>query len=810
MMRFESVHLDLDAREVTLDGIPQHLEPQAFDLLRYLVEHRDRVVPKEELLDNVWGDQFVSESALTTRIKEVRQATGDDGRKQAIIKNVRGRGYRFVAMSGDSGATAGGHFAGDRERQHVPPEPATPSVGIEGIVERLVEMTASRRLVTIVGPGGVGKTRLSQEVGRAVAHRHALGSRIVELARISEPSAVGPAIRRALGRSEVDSGLTAGLGASDALVILDNCEHLVEAVASEIPEALAGGSELCVLATSREPLGVPGEQRVVLDPLATVGRDAPAAALFIDRALDVGVVVTPDDPHVQSIVSALDGIPLALEMAAARLATMGLPEVADELTDSVASLASGFRGVPERHRTLRAVLGWSEALLSEAEREVLADFSVFSGPIQAADLGATVGTNDPPRAIRALAERSLVTVDRTASGMVRYGSLDTVREFGRERLEEDGRLDEVQRRHAEWFVAAAEAAWADYDSVDQVDGVARIDALFDEFRSAHLWARTGDPGLAMRLSFALFQPTYQGLRLEAVRWSLALAEDTPPDVDGAAQLYAEVSLGLTFLGRLVEGRRWAERAIEVASDQFDARAAHGALADICLYDGLLEQSRRHAERQDELVRGRGSLLEQVVTKASLSLPLTYGGRHQAALDVIPAEPPDGSPPLAWAWLAYSRGEALLDADPEAALAELDRAIELAEAVDGGFLSGVAHVSASTLRARTGRPEDAIEPLADAIEMLADRGNATHLLTTLRNLPSLLVRIGEWRAAAELLGGLSAITISPSFGEEAERLGAAEAATRDVLTDEFAAVYTRGSERSLDQTARAAISTLRQM
>lgn len=815
MQRFGSVDLDINAREVRLADELQHLEPQAFDLLAYLVAHRDRVVPKAELLDEVWGDQFVSESALTTRIKEIRQVTGDDGRTQRVIKNVRGRGYRFVAspdsptpVSG-SGRRPAGSEASDREQRRVPPRPPTPSVGLDGEIERLAHLTKQRRLVTIVGPGGVGKTRLATEVGRVVAEGYSLGARMVELSRISEPEAIGPTIRRALDRSEADLDATDGFGAISALVVLDNCEHLIDNVADEVPHLLAGGEELHVLATSREPLGVPGELRWSLAPLSTVGSDAPAVKLFVERARDVAAEVEPTDPRIHAIVAHLDGIPLALEMAAARLATMGLADLMNEVELSVGSLQAGPRGVPERHTTLRAVLAWSEALLTPDLRSTLADFSVFAAPVESVDLPATLDTEDPVEAVCALAERSLVTVDTTTEGRARYGSLETVREFGRERLGEEGRLDVVRRRHAIWFTEAAEAAAETYDTVDQVEAVARFDAVFDELRLAHRWARRHEPSLAIRLSFALYQPAFQQLRLEVFNWSLALAEIIEPDDDQAARLYGEIALGLTLLGRIEEGRQWAQRAIESADDPVDARAAYGTMADIHLYTGDLEQSLAYARRQDELVQDHGTRVETAVAKASLALPLAYLGRHEQALDVIPSEPLEGAPPGAWSWLAYARGEVLLDTDPEAALTELDAAIALAESVDNHFLAGVAHVSAASLRTRTGHAEDAVGPMARTIERLVERGNTTHLLTTLRNLPTLLTRLEEWRSAARVLGGLSASTISPTYGQEAALLDAAEQGARSALGDEaFESCHQDGAGLSLAQTARFAITTLK--
>ena len=693
-------------------------------------------------------------------------------------------------------------------RRRLPPEPLTSLVGRDADLEALERLTSERRLVTIVGPGGVGKTSLALAVARRVAERHRLGARVVELARISEADAISPAIRRALDLTEGGSGSSDGLGSVDALLVLDNCEHMIDAVADRVVPLLTGGAALHVLVTSREPLAITGEHRWPLDPLPIEGADAPALALFVERAREVGVDVDPRDPLAQDTVVRLDGLPLAVEMAAARLATMGLADLVVELERSTASLASDDRRAADRHSTLRAVLAWSEALMEPRLRTALAEFSVFAGRVGAVDLAAAMTDGSPMEAVSALAKRSLVTVDTSIDGRARYGSLATVRDFGRERLDESGRILEVARRHATWFTEAAEETAAMFDSVDEAVAVARIDAALDEMRAAHLWSRTHDPGLARRLSDALFLPAYQGLRLEVFEWSLSLAENMDPDDEGAAMQFAQVAAGLTLFGRLPEAARWAERSIAASSDPHQSRLAHSALADVAVYTGDLERAAEHAREHDRLAEHAGNTIERAIGKATLAVPLSYLGRLDEALETITREPEAGAPPSARAWLAYGHGEVLLDRDPEAALRQLDVAIALAESVDNRYVSAVAHVSAATLRLRTGRPDEAIEPFIRTIERLADRANLTHLLTTLRNLPTLLVGLDEWRATAEILGGVSTASITPTYGDEAERLSEAETAARSKLgEDDHAEAFRIGGERDLLATARYALSVL---
>ena len=208
---------------------------------------------------------------------------------------------------------------------------------------------------------------------------------------------------------------------------------------------------------------------------------------------------------------------------------MSIADLEREITASVSALRSVPRGVAERHSTLRAVLAWSEALLTPQQQTVLADFSVFAGPVEAADLPAAIDSPDPVEEIRSLAERSLVVVDTVGGDRARYALLETVREFSRERLVSEGRFDDVARRHASWFVDEAEKIAAIYDTQNQVVAVARVAHIFDELRAAHRWARTHDRSLAMRISRALFQPAFQELRLEVFHWS---AGARPADQNG--------------------------------------------------------------------------------------------------------------------------------------------------------------------------------------------------------------------------------------------------------------------------------------
>jgi predicted ATPase/DNA-binding winged helix-turn-helix (wHTH) protein len=440
MLRFDGCSLDLARREVRSGGQVQHLEPQAFDLLAYLVEHRGRVVPKQELLDRVWGDQFVSDAALTTRVKEVRRALGDDGRRQRLVRNVRGRGYRFVGEIAHPGGQS-------------PAGAAEPILGRVHDIAGVARLLSTSRLVTLVGAGGVGKTRLAVEVAAVTGAQASDGAFFVDLSALASAQAVVPAILRSVDlQVEGDLAALRGLSALDALVVLDNCEHLIEPAAAAAA-AVLGFGRVRILATSRERLGVRGERVWPVSPLDVTA----ARQLFVDRAR---AVCPGFDPHsadaiaVARVVDEVDRLPLAIEMAAARVGALGMAELAALVTTRLDLLRSPHRGTSDRHRTLAAVIAWSEDLLDDSERTAFAGLSAFAGPALGADLDGVIDGGDALDRVCQLVDRSLVIAE-VSTGPTRYRMLETVR---RHAAASAGNDEALRLRHATWFTAMAEDA----------------------------------------------------------------------------------------------------------------------------------------------------------------------------------------------------------------------------------------------------------------------------------------------------------------------------------------------------------------
>jgi predicted ATPase/DNA-binding SARP family transcriptional activator len=695
-----------------------------------------------------------------------------------------------------------------RPGRFVPPLVSSSFVGRDDDTRVLVDLVGTTRLVTLTGPGGVGKTRLALEVARRAAPRAELGACFVELASVADPAAAPDMIVTALhltahGRPAAD--LLASVGELDVLLVLDNAEHVVDAAASAVVRILAGGAAARVLATSREPLGLEGEHVWTVTPLTTAGPDPSAATLFRERASAVGA--TPDEILVTRIVQRLDGLPLAIEMAAAQLDTTTAPELADALNERLHTLRSPRRHVAARHRSLHDVLAWSEARLDDAEAATLAALSVFAGPVVASDIEGVLGQPDIADVVRTLVRRSLVTIDRSRTP-ARFNLLETVRSFARQRLTTAGRAEELRRRHGEWFADVARAADAELRTAGEAVAQARLESVLPELRAAHHWASEHDRGLAAGLSAHLYLYSQPRFVDEPLLWAEQLLDRVASDDPHRPVLLACAATRLVRRGDIAHARRLAHEGARLAGDTCAALPALDALTDVGLFDGRVEESSAAAQSMMRLARHHGDLHFQAIAASGLALASAYGGHPDPDAPVLLAELDDlPLSPSARGWVAYTRGELCQQRDPQQALSHFDDALQAARGVSNRLLEGAATVSSCSLRARSGDPGEALRVFASAIDHWNRVANTPEQVTALRNLAVLFQRMEMPEDLAELLGAVDESEY-PTYGEEAGRLDGARAWTTATLgAERFEELAALGSGRTITAASHAALHAI---
>jgi predicted ATPase/DNA-binding CsgD family transcriptional regulator/DNA-binding XRE family transcriptional regulator len=395
----------------------------------------------------------------------------------------------------------------------------TSFVGRAGVVSAVAGLLEKYRLVTVTGPGGAGKTRLAGQVARQVAGRFADGVWLAELAPVRDPALVTAGVAAALGVRDVpgepvEDALARVLAQQQLLLMLDNCEHVIETAAGLCTGLLAACDDMRVLATSREPLGVAGEARYRLGSLALPDPDDPAeateceaVALFVDRArqADAQFVLTGETSSVVArLVTRLDGMPLAIELAAARVEALGVTQLLDRIDDRFALLADGGRLTADRHRSLAAAVAWSYQLLDERERRVFRAVSVFPGPFTLQGAEAVAGTAAGPVVLRLVDCSLLVPPQAGPDGRVRYGMLETLRAYGTGLLAQAGEQDVAAAALARWALRAAEQAAAGLQTTTGEVAAARwLDAEDATMRQALAWAIDHNTAIAVRLAVTL-------------------------------------------------------------------------------------------------------------------------------------------------------------------------------------------------------------------------------------------------------------------------------------------------------------------
>ncbi|HEX8496673.1 MAG TPA: hypothetical protein VF661_05715, partial [Actinomycetales bacterium] len=498
---------------------------------------------------------------------------------------------------------------------------------------------------------------------------------------------------------------------------------------------------MTVLATSREALGVDGELLCLVPPLevpdaltstAAEVPQTPAAQLFLQHAAAVGAPVEPADLLcVAEICRRLDGIPLALELAAARLRSTSPAELLERLRDGRHELRNPRRVAEARHRTLQAVVAWSYALLSTQEQAAFAQLSVFAGAFSAEAAQQIAGADD--QVLHALVDKSMVVVERQPGG-TRYRLLVTLRALGEEQLsEEDGQR--TRAAHAAYFQRRTQATMS-RGGPHIAEAVATVTGDLDELRIAHAWALRHDLDLALDVLAALVDYVELQMPSEVFTW----AEQAIEAAEASGSTHASLPLVLTvaasgarFRGDLSTAGAWAQRALDLLPLQSDARRFPlYLLAELPLFEGDLARSVKMATELEQSARAADDAFRVSLALVTRALAIGYGGDAAAAeaLALSSREQAEAAGELAGAaWSYYAEGELRIDTEPERALGELNRALQGAGKVGDRYLTGCALVSRASLLGRWHDPEPARDAFRDVIEHWHQAGDWTHQWTT---------------------------------------------------------------------------------
>ena len=498
---------------------PVHLGSRALDILTVLVERPGGLVTRAELMRRAWPDTVVVPANLTVHVAALRRALRDGQEGRRYLLTVPGRGYRFVAPVAftDEPSAAVQRVPQPPPVYGLPPLFSRP-IGRGEVIDEICEQSSLPPLLTLVGPGGVGKSTVAIAAVERLIDRHAQAVRYVDLAAAADPRCVLDSVAAALNIAYEGSlgDLAALVGDRSLLLVLDNCPHAADA-AAVAAQLLRSAPGIRILATSREPLGIDGERLLRLPLLATPTASGgitaaeamrfAAVRLFVDRvAATLGEfeLTDPDAPLVADICRRLDGLPLAIKLAAHRIDSSGLHGIARGVDDILdVSMPSPWT-VPARHRSLRASMDWSRAQLTSAEQTLFRRLAVFAGHFtpaaaQAVAAGGAIGQAEIPDIVASLACKSLLVADLRAAEP-RFGLTHTTRAYALAKLLEADERRELQRRHAEHYRGALENAMPEGTSL----APSRMLSEIDNVRMALTWAfsREGDPGIGMAIALA--------------------------------------------------------------------------------------------------------------------------------------------------------------------------------------------------------------------------------------------------------------------------------------------------------------------
>ena len=684
--------------------------------------------------------------------------------------------------------------------KHNLPAPLTSFVGRQKEIGEVSGLLEASRLLTLTGPAGTGKTRLALQVAAQVAEHFADGAYLVELAPLKDPGLFAATVARSLGITKaseqpVEIVLASYLRSKKLLLILDNFEHLMEA-APLVDSLLSGAPDLRCLITSREALRLYGEQGYPVPPLGLPNLSDPdspsplvdheAVALFVQRAKAVvpDFSLTEEDaPRVAEICIRLDGLPLAIELAAARVQFFNPQTMLSQIESRFTALGDGPRGMPERQRTLRGAIDWSYELLDDAEKKLFARLSVFQGgrTIEAVD---AVCCSDLPIAVldglASLLNKNLLSQEEGPEGAPRFTFLETIHEYGLERLLESGEAENMRRRHAEYFAALAEQAEPYMrGGGEQMRWLWRMEADHDNLRAMYKWSMdAGEVELALRLVGALGYFWWrQAHYFEGQQWSaqaLEVVEGASPAV--RAGVYSTAGRVYFYLDDQIAGKHVLTEALALYRELGFRRETGWVLIHL-----MMPSAGRQDEYEDAMdyFEEGLALLREADDKAGIAQAFTNRGEHSRLLGDLPS-----------AREAY------------------EESLRVAREIGDGLRESLLLINLGFIALRQNDPEGARAMLKDSLTLSLAIGHTAYTADKLSALAGAEAALGQPVRAARLVGAAEALfekeSYAPQPGDipEYERY---ETATREALDEAtFDTAWAEGQAMSIDEAIAYAL------